>query len=78
MCSSMVVIQFLEEKVPSSKDLSMSIQLGGVYIFLMVSLCLFLFLVGEEAPSKELSMSIQLVVFIGIFFGMYCALKNKK
>ena len=32
MCSSMVVIQFLDEKVPPSKELSMSIQLGGVYI----------------------------------------------
>ena len=62
----MVVIQFLDEKVPPSKDLSMSIQLGRVYIILLVLLFLF-FLVGEEAPSKDLSMSIQLVVFILIF-----------
>ena len=38
-------------------------------LFLMVLLFLFLFLVGEEAPSKELSMSIQLGGVIIVFLG---------
>ena len=58
----MMVVSDLEEKVPPSKELSMSIQLEGVYYFFNGVIIFFLFLVGEEAPSKELSMSIQLVV----------------